>query len=125
MEIVYVFGQMFCFQKEIKRVLRMKPNTNTLTISPDRENIYLSVNARLPPSSRCSTLESAEAVLKPYFNRLRRMGHEFPKTLIYMPVEWCAQFHVIATEKYGIPPEQIAIFTGPQSDSVIKNIQES
>jgi len=38
--------------------------------------------------------------------------------LVYMPVEWCAEFHKIGTEKYSIPAEQMAIFTAPQSDTM-------
>jgi hypothetical protein len=63
-----------------------------------RPNLYLEVKSRPPSTSGAE--ESIDAVIHPILAELRKQGVNFPRTLIYLPLQWCGYVHHAAVSKY-------------------------
>lgn len=68
--------------------------------SPDRENIYYEV--RNAPSN-IDIYARAQSVICPILDSLRDLGEEYPVTVVYAPLEWCAEAQVYARDLFGPP----------------------
>ena len=73
-----------------------------------RDNIFLSVEKRLPSTGGVHTVEdSYEDVLHPIFSKLARDATAFPRTLVYVPIKWSGFLHEMAVHVYGVKEDLI------------------
>lgn len=94
-------------QEEIKKVLIM-PSSIIIRESPDRPNIYLSVKTRPACTGSGRTVEdSYNVVMDPILSRLAFLGASMPRTIVYMPLQWCGYTHHRAVSRYLVDhPEE-------------------
>ena len=78
-------------QHDIAKVLNMR-NWQTISASIDRPNVRLEVLRRLPSTgSRYTAEDSFNTVLKPISEQLCKDPYNFPKTIIYTKLKYCAK----------------------------------
>jgi len=81
-------------EANIKSLLRMSACTTVIRSSSDRSNIKLCVRRRRPNSGSEHAVEkSYEEIINEYIEELRAKGDNFPKTVIFMKLKWCAHAH--------------------------------
>lgn len=80
--------------------------TTTIHLPPDRTNIFIRVLPRPPTTGGTHTVEhSYDAILGPVLDKLLEEQHSYPKTIIYLPLKWCAHAHKQACIKLGVALE--------------------
>lgn len=72
---------------ELKNVLHLKNDCKIVAVNPNRDNIYLDKKVR---SSDHKVLESYNEILEPIANELLTQRENYPMTIIYMKLKYCA-----------------------------------
>ncbi|CAG2201777.1 unnamed protein product [Mytilus edulis] len=80
-------------QKNICSSLRMKEPV-IIVESPDRPNVYLSVEKRPPSTGGENTAEeSMFKTVDPIIQELKTKMENYRKTIVYVPLKWCGVLH--------------------------------
>ena len=85
-----------------------------------RSKIFLETLRRPAFAGGDLTVEASyESVLLPLIKELIDKGTDFPKTVVYMPIQWCAYAHTLACRMLGIDLNQPDQITDGQLDSLV------
>ena len=88
--------------KKIAKELGMQ-DALTVRLPPDRTNIFIGVHRRPPSVGSNTTVErSYDHQLDQIISELAADPEAFPKTIVYLPLKWCAYAHKKACLALGI-----------------------
>ena len=73
--------------EDLKDNLHLKKNCKVVAVNPNRNNIFLVKKVRLSDHKQ---LESYDEILKPIANELLIQTEDYPMTIIYMKLKYCA-----------------------------------
>ena len=94
-----------------------------------RPNVFLQAKVRPPSTGNKTTDESMAVIIQPYLKELMKIGKNYPKTIMYMPLVWCGWAHNLAqsmcpavtstsTDESEYFPHAVAQYHAPQTQQV-------